>query len=65
MQTCAAVLDLLVSGQIPPAADVIAQRLRALEVAETDGWHLARHVEILAPPTVISVPSALRASAVR
>ena len=65
MQTCAAVLDLLVSGRIPAAADVIAQRLRALGVAETDGRHLARRVEVLAPPVVSPVLSSLRAPAIR
>ena len=65
LRSLAAVMDFLVQGRIAAAADVVAQRWRALEVASTEGWQVARHLELLPPAGVSSVPSNLRAAAVR
>ena len=44
-------LDLMVNGQGPEAADIIAQRIKALEKSVIDGnqWRKARHLELVEP----------------
>jgi len=42
-------LDLMVNGQGPEAADILAQRIKALEKSVSDGnqWRKARHLELV------------------
>ena len=42
-------LDLIVNGQGPEAADILAQRIKALEKSVSDGnqWRKARHLELV------------------
>ena len=50
LRTLCSVLDLL-AGQTPEmAADIVAQRIKAVELAMTDGdWNRAQHLELIAP----------------
>jgi hypothetical protein len=53
MQTICTVLDHLALGRVGEAGDVLAQRLKALEVANSDGhWRRAEHLELVTPETV-------------
>ena len=65
MQTLAAALDFLMQGRLASATDIMCQRWRALEMSLTEGWPVARHLELLPPQGVSSLPSGLRANAVR
>ena len=65
MQTLASALDFLVQGRLASATDVLSQRFRALEMSASEGWQVARHLELLPTPGVSSIPSALRSTAVR
>ena len=50
MRTIARSLDLVASGSPERAADVLAQRLKALELMVTDqSWARAQHIELLPP----------------
>jgi hypothetical protein len=48
MKTLCAVLDLIAHGKVLEAADVLAQRLKALELAaEEGGWASAQYLELI------------------
>ena len=48
MQTLCRVLDLLAKGKTGEAADVVAMRLKAVEMASKDGnWTRAEHLELV------------------
>eukprot|EP00959_Pyramimonas_sp_CCMP1952_P196181 4101617-Pyramimonas_sp.AAC.1 len=48
MHTMAVILDHLALGRVNQAADVCAQRLKALEMAsETGTWQKAQHLELV------------------
>ena len=50
MHTLAVILDHLALGRSGAAADVVAQRLKALELASTSGsWEKAQYLEIVPP----------------
>eukprot|EP00438_Fugacium_kawagutii_P002432 Skav223208 [mRNA] locus=scaffold2072:203972:205516:+ [translate_table: standard] len=50
MRTVAKALDLIASGSNERAADVLGQRLKALEMMVADGsWARAQHIELLPP----------------
>jgi hypothetical protein len=52
MQTCCTLLDHLATGRVNEAGDVIAQRLKALEVSNVDGhWKRAEQLELVAAET--------------
>eukprot|EP00435_Cladocopium_sp_Y103_P054677 s172_g17.t2 len=53
----ATLLDLMVRGQGPEAADILAQRIKALEKSVSDGnqWRRARHLELVEPEDVALV----------
>ena len=56
IRTLAQALDLIASGNSQSAADIIAQRLKALELSISDaGWSRAQFVELLEPegPTLL------------
>ncbi|CAK0795636.1 unnamed protein product, partial [Prorocentrum cordatum] len=57
LRTLAEAVDLLMQGKVAHACDLIVQRLRALQVATTDGsWAAARWLVLIPPrndPTVI------------
>ena len=40
-------LDQTLFSQVAEAADILAQRFRADETAHTDGWGLAKHLELI------------------
>ena len=65
MRTLSMTLDALMRGDLCQTADVLAQRLRALELASVDGWNVAQHVELIPPQAVTSVSQAMRAAAAR
>ena len=48
MKTTATAVDMIVSGHVEEAADLLVQRFRALEMALKDGsWKVAKHLELL------------------
>lgn len=48
LQTLAMTLDLLLGGRLPEATDMLIQRFKALEAAQTEGgWQTARHLELI------------------
>ena len=66
LRTLAEGLDHLVAGRVAEAADIMMQRFRAVELAQQTGtWDLARHLEVVIPSGVSSVPMALRADLAR
>jgi hypothetical protein len=53
MQTICTVLDHLALGRVGEAGDVLAQRMKALELSSSDGhWKRAEHLELVAPDSV-------------
>jgi fructose-specific phosphotransferase system component IIB len=53
MQTICTVLDHLALGRVGEAGDVLAQRMKALELSSSDGhWQRAEHLELVAPDSV-------------
>ena len=53
MQTICTVLDHLALGRVREAGDVLAQRMKALELSSSDGhWQRAEHLELVAPDAV-------------
>ena len=61
MRTIAESLDAILEGNIARAGDVLVQRLKAIEVAVSDGsWAVAQHHELIAPVDVSLVTSAER-----
>ena len=65
LQTLAKALDLVVKGKLAEAADVVAQRFKAVEAAHHDGWDMARHVELLPPTSVSAMPEQERERAAK
>ena len=48
MQTVARCLDAIGSGELPSCADMLVQRLQALEMSVKDkNWNLAKNIEIV------------------
>lgn len=49
LKVCTTLLDLMVNGQGAEAADILAQRIKALEKSVSDGnqWRKARHLELV------------------
>ena len=64
-ETLAAVLDLLVRGRTEAAADVLMQRLKAVELAARDGWERATWLELLAPQDSLLASRTEQAGAAR
>ena len=56
MSILAEVLDMLLHGDVVPAAEAVLQRFKALEVFAREGnWSLAQHLEVTAPASVTCV----------
>ena len=49
MVTLSAALDCLLTGQLARLENVLMQRLKAVESSITDGWGVARHLELIPP----------------
>ena len=66
LRTLAESMDLLLSGKVAEAGDVMMQRFRALEVAAADGtWEMAKFMELIPESTVSCVPVSMRQEAVK
>ena len=65
MRTLAKALDLLLQGKVAAAADVLAQRFRAVEAAQVDGWGVAQHLELIGDARVTSLTDRERTAAAR
>ena len=58
-------IDLFVKGKFAEGCDTLVQRFKCVELASTEGWSVARHLELTASATVSSVPEQERAAAVK
>ena len=66
LKTLARTLDLLMTGRVAEAADMVSQRFQAVETADQEGsWSAARHLELMAEPRVSAVPQEHRRRAIR
>ena len=65
MRTVAHAIDALTEGRLAEAGDVLMQRFKAVEMAETDqSWAVAQRMELIPRRDISSVSSAERAAAV-
>ena len=66
LKTLATALDLLISGKVPEATDILSQRFQAVEMADNEGsWATARHLELLPEAKVSSVTAESRRRALK
>lgn len=70
MRTLAEALDALVDGRLAAAGDLMMQRFRACEAAVLDGgdqhaWSMAKHLELIPPHRVTSIPNGMRTEVMR
>ena len=65
LRSLAETLDLLIQGKVAEAADTLTQRFKCVELASTEGWAVARHLELTPSLKVTSVPEGERDAAIR
>jgi len=66
MRTLAEGIDALLAGDLGRAGDILMQRFRACEVNVLDGdWSLAKHLELIPPHQITSVPMGMRQEMMR
>ena len=60
MRTIAESVDSMLKGDLARAADILISRFSAVELASTSKhWNVARHLEIIPPQDVSSIPTEL------
>jgi len=66
MRTLAEGIDALLAGDLGRAGDILMQRFRACETNVLEGdWSLAKHLELIPPHQISSVPMGMRQEMVR
>ena len=66
MRTLAESLDAIIRGEPAKAGDILMQRFRACETNVLEGdWSLAKHLELIPPHQISSVPMGMRQEMVR
>jgi hypothetical protein len=60
MRTIAEAVDALLIGDLARASDILISRFSAVELASTSKhWNVARHLELIPPQDVSSIPTEL------
>ena len=66
LRTLAETIDKLLAGDIVGAADMLAQRFKAVELAATEGsWSIAKHLELIPEGGVTSLSARDREAATK
>ena len=49
-------MDYLLQGNVVAGLDVLSQRFKTVEASETEGWAMARHLQLVSDTGVSSLP---------